>query len=90
MLHLALTEYRIDPQKVRARVGKLTIVVHNYGRRTHDLVVTAHGQNVGKTAPIWPGNTSRLVLTLPAGNYTIASTILSDRTLGEYGTLTVR
>ena len=89
-LQLGLTEYRIDPQNVRADAGELTIVVHNYGRRTHNLVVTSHGQNIGRTEPIWPGTTRRLVLTLPAGTYMMASTILNDRTLVEYGTLTLR
>jgi hypothetical protein len=89
-LNLALTEYRIDPQSVRARPGQLTIVIHNYGRRTHNLVLSLDGQPVGATKPIWPGSSSQLTLSLPAGSYVMASTILSDRALGEYGTLVVK
>src|SRR5690348_17114204 len=41
---VALTEYRVRPQSVQAAAGELTIVVHNYGRLTHNLVVSSQGQ----------------------------------------------
>src|SRR5438105_3500638 len=37
---VALTEYSVRPQSIRASSGQLTIVVHNYGRLTHNLVVS--------------------------------------------------
>jgi hypothetical protein len=89
-LVLALTEYRIDPQTVHMTPGPLTIIVRNYGHRTHNLVVTMDGQAVGSTKPLWPGTSSRLKVSLPAGHYVMTSTILSDQALGEYGTLVVR
>ncbi len=88
-LGLALSEYRVDPQAVRVRSGLLTIVVHNYGRLTHNLVVSLSGVNVGQTKPIAPGQSAQLTVMLAAGSYTIGSTLLSDQVLGEYGTLTV-
>lgn len=88
-LQIALSEYRLNPQDVRARAGSLTIVARNYGRLTHDLVVSRGGQSAGATKPIAPGRSARITLTLPAGTYVLASTLLSDEALGEYGTLTV-
>jgi uncharacterized cupredoxin-like copper-binding protein len=74
---------------VRATAGRLTIYAHNYGRLTHNLVVTRGTHTTGSTQPIRPGQTSQLVVKLAPGKYLMASTILSDRDLGIYGTLTV-
>ena len=88
-LFVALTEYRLAPQSVQVSRGPLTIFVHNYGRVTHNLVISRDGQPQASTRPIWPGQTAELTLTLTPGSYLMASTILSDQTLGQYGTLRV-
>lgn len=88
-LQLGLSEYRLTPQNARVSVGVLTIIVHNYGVLTHNLVVTSGGHTVDSTHPIWPGRSAELALSLAPGTYTMASTIQSDQSLGEYGTLTV-
>jgi Cupredoxin-like domain len=88
-LQIALNEYRVTPQSVRARTGPITVVVHNYGRLTHNLVISLDGLTQAATKPIPPGQTADLYVTLTPGKYELASTILSDRALGAYGTLTV-
>jgi len=82
-----VTEYRITPQDIRGRAGPLTIFVHNFGRLSHNLSISLDGQPEGSTQPIPPGETTELSITLPAGTYQMASTILSDQALGTYGTL---
>jgi hypothetical protein len=89
-LQIALNEYRVTPQDVRAGTGPLTIVVHNDGRLTHDLVITEDGRQAAATEPLAPGQTADLVTTLTPGRYLMASTILSDQALGAYGTLEIR
>ena len=89
-LQIALNEYRVTPQDVHASSGTLTIVVHNYGRLTHDLVIIRDGHPAAATEPLAPGQTTDLVATLSPGQYLMASTILSDQALGAYGTLKVR
>ncbi len=88
-LNLALSEYRINPQDVRVSTGELIIYVHNYGRLTHNLVITHDGQTTDATKPLPPGQSAALAVDLSPGKYSMASTILSDQTLGVYGTLTV-
>jgi hypothetical protein len=88
-LRLALTEYRVVPQTVRASPGLLAIVVRNEGRLTHNLTLSRGTTVVAQTVPLSPGASAELVVTLTPGRYLIASTLLSDQTLGEYGTLTV-
>jgi len=88
-LHIALSEYRLNPQSVRVSAGVLNIYVHNFGRLTHNLVVSENGQSTFSTKPLWPGQSTELSLDLAPGNYSMASTILSDQALGAYGTLDV-
>ncbi len=88
-IRVELTEYRLHPQTIRASAGLLTIVVHNRGVLDHDLVVSRDGQTIDSTQPMRPGQTADLALNLAPGTYSIASTVQSDQTLGEYGTLRV-
>ncbi|MGH2916476.1 MAG: hypothetical protein ACRDMX_15975 [Solirubrobacteraceae bacterium] len=88
-LRVALTEYRVIPQSVHTRTGVLTLVVHNYGRLTHDLVISDAGHADIATDPIAPGQTSVLSAALIPGSYQMYSSILSDQALGAYGTLDV-
>ncbi len=88
-LQVAVTEYRITPQAVRAAAGPLTIVVHNDGRLSHNLVISGGGVVDASTPPIAPGHWTELVATLPAGRYQMASSLLSDQALGAYGTLQI-
>jgi hypothetical protein len=86
---VAVTEYRVSPQSVSAPAGTVTIFVHNYGRLSHNLVISLDGRSQASTQPIPPGQTGELVASLPPGKYVMASTILSDQALGTYGTLTI-
>jgi plastocyanin len=88
-LYVALSEYRLTPQSVRVSAGSLTIFVHNYGRLTHNLVISQGSQAEAGTRPIAPGETAELAITLSPGNYQMASTVLDDQALGAYGTLRV-
>jgi hypothetical protein len=88
-LQIALNEYRVSPQDVRAQTGLLTFYVHNYGRLTHDLVISLDGRTEAATKPIAPGQTEELDAALGPGHYLMASSILSDQALGAYGTLIV-
>jgi hypothetical protein len=89
-LRVSLSEYRINPQSVHAPAGLLNIIVHNYGRRTHNLVLTLDGQAEISTKPLWPGTSEQVVVVLSPGTYEMASTILDDEALGQSGTLVVR
>ncbi len=88
-LRVALTEYRLNPQSAHVSSGVVTILVHNYGRLTHNLVVSENGQTIGSTKPVAPGQSAEIDLNLANGSYLMTSTILSDQALGAYGTLTV-
>jgi hypothetical protein len=88
-VELALSEYRITPQDVRAHAGEVDILVHNYGRLAHNLVLTSGGHQLAITKPISPGQSVWMSLELAPGRYGMASNLFDDQTLGEYGTLSV-
>ena len=88
-LQIALGEYRVIPQHVQTSAGVLTLVVHNYGRLTHDLVISLDGQPEITSPPIAPGQTADLQAGLVPGKYLMSSSILDDQALGAYGTLDV-
>ncbi|HLY50404.1 MAG TPA: cupredoxin domain-containing protein [Solirubrobacteraceae bacterium] len=89
IVRIAVTEYRVVPQSIRARAGRLTLVVENDGRLAHTLAISRHGNILGQTMPLAPGTTAPLTLSLGPGSYLMSSTLFSDQALGLYGTLTV-
>jgi iron uptake system EfeUOB component EfeO/EfeM len=88
-VRIQLSEYRLQPQSIRVSRGLLTIVVHNHGLLDHNLVLFQNGQTVDAINPLSPGETSQMTLFLSPGKYSMASTVLSDQSLGAYGTLRV-
>lgn len=88
-LRIGLEEYRLVPGAVHTTAGILTLVVHNYGRLTHDLVISLDGRREIATKPLAPGQTTVLDAALIPGTYTMSSSILDDEALGVYGTLSV-
>lgn len=88
-LDVALSEYRINPRASTVSAGVLTLIVRNYGRLTHNLVVAENGLQDGATPSIPPGGEATIVIVVSPGRYTLSSTILQDADLGARGTLTV-
>ena len=97
-LTVRLTEYRLEPQDVRVRAGRLRVVAVNRGRLTHNLHVLREDpedrerspDDLGGTATAQPGDTRRHTFTdLDPGEYRIACTIANHDDLGMYGTLEV-
>jgi uncharacterized cupredoxin-like copper-binding protein len=88
-LHVALTEYRITPDTVRAYAGTLTIGVRNLGARTHNLAVSLGNDNEARTPPLQPGASATITVSHAPGHYMLRSLILGDQALGLWGTLDV-
>ena len=97
-LHLSLQEYRFVPQSTSVPPGPLTVIAHNDGLLTHNLVIEISRHDTGGNPiivaaipTILPGRTAQAVnLDLPPGHYTIASTIANQADLGMTGSLIVR
>jgi hypothetical protein len=96
-LRVKLDEYRIQPQNVRMRAGRLHLVAVDTGRLTHNLVIESITSDprkekvYGRTDSAHPGETvhEQAPIVLKPGRYRLACTISNHENLGQYGTLTV-
>lgn len=91
-LRLTLSEYRIAPQAVRVRPGRMAIAVRNAGTMVHRLQVRTWDRTraLATSPPLRPGESARLVVDLPPGRYVDTCPLDRHDTLGEHGTIEVR
>lgn len=97
ILRLTLDEYRVVPQNIVAKPGRMKFDVRNDGRLPHNLAVQvpkgADGRPVelGRTETMMPGERAEAIkLTLEPGEYRLICTIANHDDLGQYGTLEVQ
>jgi hypothetical protein len=99
ILRVTLDEYRIVPENVVLRPGRVKFTVRNRGRLTHNLAVQIpegpEGKPIdvpgGRTETMQPGETGEpMKLTLRAGEYRLVCTIANHDDLGQYGVLKVQ
>lgn len=96
VLRFGLSEYRIEPQNLRVREGRIRIVATNEGRLTHNVQIESiedrEGEQptrYGRTETMQPGEVERTTVTLGPGKYRIVCTIGNHDDLGQYGELQV-
>lgn len=97
VLRLTLTEYRIEPQVIRVRPGRIRIIARNEGRLAHNVRVRSldreRGEEVeefGEFSPTaFPGGRITGDVTLPPGKFELVCTIGNHDDLGQTGTLIV-
>ncbi len=97
-LIVRLTEYRLTPQDVRVRPGRLRVVADNRGTLPHNLHVVREDSedrerapdDLGGTPTAQPGDTRRHTFRrLRRGTYLIVCTVANHDDLGMRGTLEV-
>jgi uncharacterized cupredoxin-like copper-binding protein len=96
VLRITLDEYRLSPENVSVRAGRITLVAHNGGRLTHNLAVEEFTRREGvqpheyvRTATVHAGQTVRSDVVLAPGKYRLTCTIANHDDLGQYGELKV-
>jgi uncharacterized cupredoxin-like copper-binding protein len=98
IVRVTLDEYRIVPQNISIRPGRIKFVVRNAGRLTHNLVVQnerADGTFIElpgrRVVTMQPGQTAEPIkLDLTAGTYRLVCTIANHDDLGQFGRLEVQ
>lgn len=96
-LHVKLDEFRIQPQNVRMKAGRIHLVAVDTGKLTHNLTVESitsdptKVKTYGRTDTAHPGQTvhEQAPLVLKPGRYRLACTISNHDNLGQHGTLIV-
>ncbi|HYF27867.1 MAG TPA: hypothetical protein VD931_19145 [Baekduia sp.] len=96
VLRLDLTEYRLDPQDLTVRAGRIRVIATNKGRLTHNVAVQEIKEEEGdqpteyaRTDTAQPGDRVALNVTLGPGKYQLLCTIGNHDDLGQYGELKV-
>jgi len=99
IMRITLDEYRIVPQNISVRPGRIKVVVRNTGRLTHNLVIQRPPLEVGdkpeeilgaRVKSMQPGEGAQPIkVTLAPGSYRLVCTIANHDDLGQYGELVV-
>ena len=97
-VEVRLDEYRVLPEHLQVRAGRITFVARNTGRLTHNLGVvqferplgTEEEKQYGKpTKTLFPGQSAQTTVELKPGKYRLVCTIANHDNLGQYGELKV-
>lgn len=88
-LRLTLSEYRVSPQVVQVPAGRVELVVRNGGTIVHRLEIRTADRTraLAASPPLRPGETARLTVELPPGEYLATCPLDRHHTLGEHGAL---
>ena len=99
ILRLTVDEYRIVPQNLSARPGRIKIAVRNSGRLPHNLAIQTPPEEVGdkpvdvaggRVTSMQPGAVAEPIkVTLAPGTYRLVCTIANHDDLGQYGKLVI-
>jgi hypothetical protein len=86
-LRLTISEYRVSPQVVRVPAGRVELVVRNAGTMVHQLQIRTLDRTraLATSPPLRPGETARLTVELPPGDYVSTCPLDRHDTLGEHG-----
>lgn len=88
-IEITLKDFEIVPNEISARPGKITFILQNAGRYTHNFRVDGQGIDV-TGAKVGVGRTGKMEITLEAGVYHISCPISNHHERGMVGTLTVK
>ncbi|MDQ3722719.1 MAG: cupredoxin domain-containing protein [Actinomycetota bacterium] len=97
ILRLMLDEYRVVPQSIVVKPGRMKFDVRNGGRLTHNLAIQipegpdGKPVEINRTATMQPGvRAEPIKVTLLPGEYRLVCTIANHDDLGQYGSLEVQ
>ena len=89
-VEIAFKEYQLTPNKIRVGPGKVTFVLRNEGRYSHDFRINVEGPGIDiTTQKFGPGRTIRLEVALQEGEYKISCPLSNHDERGMHGTLIV-
>jgi uncharacterized cupredoxin-like copper-binding protein len=97
-VEVRLDEYRVLPERIEVRAGRITLVARNTGRLTHNLAVVQFERPLGDeeekdygepTKTLFPGEVGQTTVDLKPGKYRLVCTIANHDNLGQYAELKV-
>jgi uncharacterized cupredoxin-like copper-binding protein len=97
-VEVVLDEYRVTPERISVRAGRVTIVARDRGHLTHNLQVVAFrrprsGEEVRRFGAsiktLFPGQSGTTTLSLGPGKYRLICTLANHDNLGQWAELKV-
>jgi uncharacterized cupredoxin-like copper-binding protein len=97
-VEVRLDEYRVLPEHIEVRAGRVTLIARNSGRLTHNLAVVQFARPLGNeqekqygkpTKTLFPGQSAQTTVELKPGKYRLVCTIANHDNLGQYAELKV-
>jgi uncharacterized cupredoxin-like copper-binding protein len=89
-LEIALDDFLIAPQNVRARRGRLTFAVTNRGRLGHNFRLRDGDGELVEVTTLLPGEEATASADLQPGRYKMLCTVANHEQLGMTGRIVVR
>jgi hypothetical protein len=92
VVEIALTDFRLKPQVIRAPRDSLTVLVRNEGRLAHALRIRGASEVVRlKVSTLLPGEeAARVGVKLKRGHWRLYCPLANHEELGMHGTLEIR
>jgi plastocyanin len=87
---IALDDFSIRPQTIRAPAGELTFELVNRGRIGHNFHLRRGAGEPLEVSTLFPGDRRTASANLPRGDYRMVCTVSNHEELGMYGTLVIR
>jgi hypothetical protein len=87
---IALDDFLLRPQTVRARAGRLSFRVANEGRIPHNFRLRRGDGEPLMITTLLPGDVGTESAVLPRGDYRMVCTVANHEELGMTGTLVLR
>jgi uncharacterized cupredoxin-like copper-binding protein len=89
-VEIVLDDFLLEPQRVRARAGRLTFAVSNRGRLAHNFRVRGRDGEPVQITTLLPGDGASESVRLRRGDYKMLCTVANHEQLGMTGRLVVR
>jgi plastocyanin len=87
---LKMKDFLYDPNKITAPAGKITLVLQNYGRYTHDFRLYLPGGGTDESGDVGAGFSKNFTITLKAGTYKFDCSVSNHAKRGMVGVLVVK
>ena len=89
-IEIALDDFHLEPQRVRARPGETTFTAVNEGRLAHNFRLRRGPGEPLQITTMLPGESDSATIDLERGDYRMVCTVANHEELGMTGTLIVR
>ena len=87
---VVMTEFDLDPERVRVEEGVIEFIAHNQGERDHVLAVEGSAGEIKRTKRLKPDQSGAIKVDFRPGRYEMYDPLADNRERGMVGRIDVR